>query len=236
MDPSNVIQPTLFGYSPMMWIGSLGFFAVKGITTRSRLVIAFLLVLQLLLIYSLLPFDFRFLGGVQYGLVILFGLVASRQIQNLACEKRFSTVVVGLLVLPWLGVQTYYALQFFPISLGLQQKYEFYEKYVAYYRDYKRLDDILPHNAGLLTGGRPSSVYSPRPIYLDPADVPRDKEIFLFHIGPKADDAKSLKGAPCLNLGEPIYDNPRAVVNTYRTPGRPADIGELQVFRLLRGC
>lgn len=235
VDPYNVIKSAVFGYSPMIWIGSLGFFAVKGIITITRLVMAFLLGLQLLLIYYLLPFDFRFLGGLQYGLVILFGLVASRRIPNLACAKSFMIVVEGLLLLPWLAMQTYYAQQFFPVSLGFQQKYEFYEKYVAYYRDYKRLDDILPHNAGLLTGGRPSSVYSPRSIYLDPADVPRDRELFLFHTGPKA-DARSFRGSPCYSLGEPVYGNQRAVVNTYRTPGRPADIGELYVFRLLREC
>lgn len=235
VDPLNVIKSTVFGYSPMIWIGSLGFFAVKGITTITRLIMAFLLGLQLLLIYFLLPFDFRFLGGLQYGLVILLGLVASRQVQTLACARSFMIVVVGLLLLPWLGMQMYYALQFFPVSLGLQQKYEFYEKYVAYYRDYKRLDGILPHNAGLLAGGRPSSVYSPRSIYLDPADVPRDKELFLFHIGPKP-YVGSFQGAPCYDLGELIYHNPRAVGNAYRTPGRPADIKELQVFRLLREC
>lgn len=235
VDPLNVIKSTVFGYSPMIWIGSLGFFAVKGIKTITRLVMAFLLGLQLLLVYFLLPFDFRFLGGLQYGLVILFGLVASSQVQNLACAKSFMIVTAGLLLLPWLGVQTYYALQFFPVSLRLQQKYEFYEKYVAYYRDYKRLDDILPRNAGLLAGGRPSSVYFPRSIYLDPADVPTDKEPFLFHTGPKT-EARNFGVTRCYNLGELIYENPKAIANTYRTPGRPADIGELQVFRLLREC
>lgn len=235
VDPLNVIKSTVFGYSPMIWIGSLGFFAVKRITTITRLVMAFLLGLQLFFIYYLLPFDFRFLGGLQYGLVILFALGASRRIQNLACAKSFMIVVEGFLLLPWLGMQTYYAQQFFPVSLGLRQKDEFYQKYVAYYRDYKRLDGILPHNAGLLAEGRPSSVYSPRSIYLDPADVPRDKELFLFQAGPMA-YVGSFQGAPCYDLGKLIYHNPRAVGNAYRTPGRPADIKELQVFRLLRKC
>jgi hypothetical protein len=135
-------------------------------------------------------------------------------------------------VVPWLAIQIYYAKQFFPVSLGLE-KAAFYERYVAFYVDYVKLDHLLSKDTVLLVRDfRLDGVYAPRPVYFNFADLPADKPAVLF-ASPKTTHAAdgSFGG---YKLGDLIYENTAAVLVTYRTPGRNSIIGSLQVVGLIR--
>jgi hypothetical protein len=130
-------------------------------------------------------------------------------------------VACAVLLFPWLAIQLYYAKQFFLVSAKLDS---FYERYVALYSDYVELDRILSRDTVLLapTFFRLSAVYAPRPIFFDPSDLPPGKPIALLML-------KDLDG---YKLGEQVYENPLAVIRTYRTPGREPQVASIKV-RLL---
>ena len=77
---------------------------------------------------------------------------------------------------------------------------------------------------------RLDSVYAPRPVYFDRADLPQGKPAVLF-APPEAIEAARIDFGN-YHLGELIYENHQAVTDTYRTPGRQSAIGPLQVVRL----
>lgn len=227
----TIVKNTLINYSPLLWFGVAGFFFNNQISRVTRLAGALLLVMQLTLIYLFLPYDVRFLGGVHYGLLICFALTAAQQIHVYLMSRRTLLFIICLLVLPWLGAQIFYCKRFFPVSLGLQSKSEFCERYVAFYGDYQKLDRILPKDAVLLvTDFRLSSVYAPRPIYMDTADLPQSKEAFLF--ANSTSDATHHQLKPSYRIGEKVYQNLQAVTETYRMSYGTNLIGPLYVKRI----
>ena len=61
------------------------------------------------------------------------------------------------------------------------EKESFYERYVALYSDYVELDRVLSRETVLLASTfRLSAVYSPRPIFFDPVDLPPGRPIALL--------------------------------------------------------
>jgi hypothetical protein len=183
--------------------------------------------MQCTLIYWLLPHDARFLGGLHYGLLIAFAAFVADDIRNLLVSNRAVAAVCAVLLFPWLGIQSYYAKQFVPVSLG-QEKTAFYERYVAFYADYVKLDQILPKDAVLLVQDfRLDAAYAPRPVYFDYADLPRGKQAVLFA---RADTIRAAGASSSPYIpGALIYENPRAIAVTYRTPGKRPWIDVLQV-------
>jgi len=138
-----------------------------------------------------------------------------------------------MFLIPWLGAQIFYAKQFFPISFGMQQKSEFCAWYIAFYEDYQKLDQILPVDSVLLVRDfRLSSVYSPRPIFMDPTDLPKGKEVYFF--GEYSDTVNQGEIFPGYKAHELVYINPEAVFATYRTPGRPQSIGPLYTAKVIK--
>ncbi len=76
---------------------------------------------------------------------------------------------------------------------------------------------------------RLNSVYSPRPVFFDVADMPGDAPAFWFVV-----DDFPPEGVPKgFQLGSQRYENPSAVVVAYRTPGAPPQMGRLRVFELI---
>jgi hypothetical protein len=228
-----VIRYALLNYSPLLWLGVLGALVSSELAKATRVTMASLLILQVILIYLFLPYDARFLGGIHYGLLIIFASSATNRIQNLFISKRAFVLVAITLLLPWLGLQIFYARQFFRISLGLQPKEEFYERYIAFYRDYKKLDRILPKDAVLLvTDFRLSAVYAPRPVFMNPADLPQNKESFFF--GSPSSISVFGDTSPGYKLSETVYENSQAVAETHRTPGWPPVIEPLCVVKMVK--
>jgi hypothetical protein len=190
-----------------------------------------LFALQFTLIYWLLPYDVRYLGGLHFGLLILFASYASRGIQDRLASAGTMNAACVIFLLPWLGIQAYYAKQFLSVSLGLE-KSAFYERYVAFYADFVKLDRLLSKDTVLLVPDfRLDSVYSPRPVFFDDADLPKGKSAILFA---SPETIRELRGkSDGYKLGDVIYENAQAITETYRTPGRRPTIGALQVVRII---
>jgi hypothetical protein len=224
------IELTALDYSPLIWLGVIGAFVGVNLANATRAILAFFFALQCLIIYLSLPHDARFLGGLQYGLVIVFAIFATSGVQARFGSARAITAACVLFLVPWLGVQIFYAEQFLPVSLGLE-KLDFYKREIAFYSDYVNLDRLLAGDTVLLVKGfRLNSVYAPRPVFFDEADLPPERPIVLF-VSPTLAANISIKG---YKLDDVLYENSQAVITTYRTPGRRPLIGALQVIKLIK--
>jgi hypothetical protein len=224
-----VIGYTAVDYSPLVSLGVIGAIFGTNLTKAVRAQLGCFFALQCTLIYWLLPYDARFLGGLHYGLLIAFASFVTRNIQDRFASARSVAIACAMFLLPWLGIQIYYAKQFFPVSLGLE-KAAFYERYVAFYADYIKLDQILSKDTVLLVKDfRLDSVYAPRPVFFDRADLPPGRPIVLFASPDTVRAAvASLSGNKVAGL---LYENTEAVTETYRTPGKLPIIGPLQVVK-----
>jgi hypothetical protein len=67
--------------------------------------LAGLFTLQSVLIYWLLPHDVRFLGGLHYGLLIVFGAFAIFKVQARLAPARSLIFACAIFLLPWFGIQ-----------------------------------------------------------------------------------------------------------------------------------
>jgi hypothetical protein len=228
--PFVVAQHAFLAYSALVFVGAVGAIAGTDLSRHTRLILACLLAMQSLLIYWLLPPDGRFLGGLHYGLVIVFAAFVVRKIQDQIASVRSVTACAILCLVPWLGIQLNYAKQFFPILLGLE-KTAFYNRYVAFYDDYVELDRLLPKDTVLLAHFRLSSAYAPRPIFFDSADLPPGKQAVLFESPVTLPATRSLLGHH--SPGSLMYQNARAITRTFRVPGRRPIIGSIQVLALI---
>ena len=225
----TLIPYVLLSYSPLVWLGVIGAIFFSSFPYLTRVALCLLLGLQCSLIYWLLPYDPRFLGGLQFGLLIVFAAFVAPHVQGRLASTRYIGLSSALLLLPWLGTQLYYAKQFFPVSFGLD-KHAFYERYVAFYKDYVELNRLLSKDAVLLVQDlRLSAVYAPRPVFFDPADLPEGRPVVLF-ASPESAHETSLGE---YKLGRPIYSDSKAVIEAYRTPGRHPLIGSLEVLQLV---
>ncbi|MHC4202703.1 MAG: hypothetical protein ACYSU0_22150, partial [Planctomycetota bacterium] len=161
-------------HCPLVWLG-LGMFVLPSLETRERLAAGGLLVLQVALIFFCLPHDARFLGGLPFGMALVFAVHVPESARQVA-RKTWPPLLVSLVVVPWLAVQGWYALQFVPVATGFESREAFCRDKVALYRDYEELGRDLPTGAGLYFAGRAdSAAYAPRPVYFHPADAPPGK-------------------------------------------------------------
>ena len=228
--PLTMIRNSLLGYSPLIWLGAIGALFSVNLPTSTRFTLGCLLALQSTLIYWFLPYDLRFLS-IHYGLFIVFACLKPRAIQERLNSGQGMFVGCAVFLLPWLAAQIYYAQQFFPVSLGLE-KAAFYERHIALYSDYVKLNQLLTDDTVLLCWDlRISSVYAPRPIFFDPADVPQAKSVALIIVGPSLPADRQFNG---YQLGDVLYQNDHAILRTYRTPERTPIVGPLKVVTLSR--
>jgi hypothetical protein len=227
-----VLPDVLLKYSPLVWLGVIGAIFFSSLPKLTRATLCLFLVLQCSLIYWLLPYDPRFLGGLHFGLLIVFAAFATPPILKRFSSVRYILLSSVLLLLPWLAIQAYYAQQFFPVSLGLEKR-PFYERYVAFYNDYILLNQLLSNDTVILVRDfRLSAVYAPRPVFFDPADLPKGKPVVLFAPPESLPEVSLGNYTP----GKLIYSDSRAVIETYRTPGPQPIIGPLEVRQLVRGA
>ena len=228
--PLSMLRNAVLGYSPVIWLGVIGVLVGHGLQKTTRVSLVCLLVLQCMLIYWLLPYDARFLS-IHYGLFIVFASLGVSAVQKRLTSARVMFVACGLFLLPWLGIQIYYARQFFPVFTRLE-KDRFYEQKVAYYLDYVKLNSLLSKDTVLLVVPRfrMSASYAPRPVFFDFADLPQGKPIALFTLGETIPNNSFFNGH---KLGEIVYENPQAVIETYRTPGRASITGSLKVVKVI---
>jgi len=224
----------LINYSPLLLVGTLGALTCTDLTKITRLAAASFLAFQIALILLMLNPDIRYLGGIHFGLVIMFAAHATSQCQGIFMSKRNFGLAFVVLVLPWLGLQLFYAQQFFPAALGLVPKESFYTRYIAYYEDFQALNRILPRNAVIfwLGDSRPDAVYAPRPVYMDRGDLPK---VDLVYVAAGSESIGVLEEElPGYMRVDTVYSNSRAVTDTFRTPGKPSLVHPLWVVRMRR--
>ncbi len=229
--PFSVYEVGLIvSWSPLVWIGLLGW-PIANVSWSVKGVALYLILVQVAVVIFGLKGDPRYLGGVQYGLAIGLLLHAAPVAGQLASSKAGLIFGSALFLLPWLGVQTYYATQFIPVALGLQDRESFVEAKTAFRKDFRELDRLLPADAVLLVANsRLNSVYSPRPVYFDAADLPAGVPVYWFVLV-----QSPLPEPPAgFQRGSDVYENREAVTQAYRTPGKPRSIGCLRVVELIR--
>jgi hypothetical protein len=203
--------------------GVLAYAACKG-ETYFRL-LAGLICGQAILISWLLPHEFRFLGGLQYVVLILGAWVVWRSEFGQRLLARWWMLLIAL-CLPWLGVQIYYAQPFMKVVSGIESRGEFLRKYAAFTEDFRALDQILPRDAVLyVANSRLPSYYAPRPVIFTLQDLQGRGPLYRFTVGDMPEEETSL------TCTETVYVNPDAVSEVYRTPGRPARHKPLKVER-----
>jgi hypothetical protein len=228
--PRFMIRNAALGYSPLIWFGAIGAIFAPGLEKSLRVFLGCLLSLQCLLIYWFFPYDVRYLT-LHYGLFIVFAFLGPRAFQKWLDSAGVVFAAALVFLLPWLAIQFYYAKQFFSVSMGLESN-SFYQRYVAFYSDYIKLDRLLSKDTVLLLlapGFRISAVYAPRPVFFDVADLPPGKPVALITL----QDAVPGDVVGNYKIGDEIYGNPRAVITAYRTPGRAPHIGSLKVVQLI---
>jgi hypothetical protein len=229
--PFFMLRNASLGYSPLIWLGAIAALFAPDLHKSRRIFLCGLLALQCSIMYLFLPYDVRYLT-LHYGLFIVFAFFGPPKIQEWLNSARGVAVASLVFLLPWLAIQIYYAKQFFLVSTGLEKE-AFYQRYVPFYFDFVELDRLLSQDTVLLLGipgFRLSAVYAPRPIFFNPADLPSGKQVALIaleHIVPAADFLNGYR------IQDTIYEDSRAVIKAYRTPGRAPLIGSLQVLKLV---
>lgn len=237
----EVIWYALINYPPLLWFGMVGTLLIPKISLGTRLLGAMMLALQLLMMMWLLPLDVRFLGALPTGLMCWWVLAIASRVQGwVADAKLVAGFATAVFLLPWLGVKAYYAKQFVPIMSGKQAQAAFLENNLGLLADYRQLDQLLPSNAVLFRPvGRFTAAYAPRPVLMDVADIPPEREVFLLGVWPKLESRKKSleiisRSLPAkFGLGEIVYENPKAIWMCYRTPGKPPDVEAIFVARLI---
>jgi hypothetical protein len=227
----RVAKTLAMSYSPLVWLGVVGAIAATQLPRHIRFELACFFGLQCALIYWFLPHDVRFLGGLHYGLVIVFASFVRSDIADQFTSARNIFAASAVFLIPWLGLQTYYARQFVPVSLGLE-KHAFYKNHVPFYEDYFHLDRLLPKDAVILVSDfRLDAIYAPRPVFFNDADLPRGKPVVFF-----ASDAYRAANESLGNyeMGEVIYENDHAVTETFQTLRIVFSVGPLRVVKLTR--
>jgi hypothetical protein len=180
---------------------------------------------QAMLILWLLPLDFRFFGGLEFVVLVVGAWIFWSSPFRKQVIAKWVIVLVGL-CLPWLAVQAYYARPFLKVDLGLVSREDFIDEYVAFSRDFRALDRLLPANAVLYAGGRIPSLYAPRPVVFTLDDLRGRGPVYEFFM-----DGDSLSLTPSLSCGKTVYQDASANWEVYRTPGRAPEQGSLKVNR-----
>jgi hypothetical protein len=225
--------------SPLLFVGIV-FVLWKALRGGHRAVLILsLLIFQGVLILWLLPYDFRFLGGLIYVPLIAAVLMLaspsaepSQPASLTALGKRLAGLrnwIALIAVVPWLIFQIYYARPFLEVALGIMTRNQFRERYIALTKDYEVLDRILPRGAILyVANGRVSLFDAPRPVVLTLLDLRQRAPIYRLSL--KDLPQNEILGATSeLHCDQIVYSDTNAVVEAYRLPGRPPKIGAVTV-------
>jgi len=193
-----------------------------------------LTILQLTIIATSLPHEFRFLGGLQYGWVMVGAASLTTRIASM--PAMWVEAAFMILVAPWLAAQAYYIAPFAAVDFGITNPQSFLERYVAFTQDFHNLDGILPQGSQLyIENTRLPAIYSPRPAIFSISDWDHHSQVYRFTVT-SADialpDLELQPGADTpLFCHEEVYRDSNAVTTTFRTPGHEPERATLIVQR-----
>lgn len=222
--------------------GSLVFILCGAVTScrqwKRFAALPFLVALQVVLIAIFLPHDFRFLGGLQYGLLVA-GALGLSPLWRARVPFKWVAGASLLLLGPWLAAELYYARPFVAVALGATTREDFLKRYVAFTDDFRALDKILPRDAKLyLPNNRAPAVYAPRPVIFTLADWDRRTPLYRLLVQPSSEppDASGFEPQTGMTCSDVVYRNPDAIVVTYRTPNREPGRDTVVVHHCLAGA
>jgi hypothetical protein len=230
LDPKGMM-PLIRWLAPSVSLGMIAAFGIVAVAAfkreRMSMIVSGLVCGQAILIVWLLPPQFRFLGGLQYVVLILAASVL--------WQSRFAAwimprwwVLLLTLCLPGGAVQLYYARPFLKVDLGLTSRDSFRDQYVAFNRDFRALDQLLPAGGVLyVVNTRLPSYYAPRPVIYTLDDLRGRGPLYRFTV--QDDDAPP--STDPLSCTETVYQNPAPFSEVFRTPGRAAIRKPLKVER-----
>ena len=122
--PQDGVDTLLTWLAPSVSVGMVAAFGVVAFAAWKRervFKILFGLVCgQAILIAWLLPHEFRFLGGLQYAVLVMGAWVLWPSGLGTRLIARWWLILFGA-CLPWLAVQTYYARPFIKVVLGIDK-------------------------------------------------------------------------------------------------------------------
>ncbi len=243
--PGSVVSAAKYaavGFSPVFFISIAWILWTALLGDKISRVVAALLLFQGALVAWKFHFDVRFLGGMEY-IVVLAAVLTFAESQTV---HRVSSkwALIGILLadsrrwiilfaaIPWLAFQMYYAKPFAEVVSGFTPRSEFLERYVALNHDFQELDRILPRDAVLyITGERWPNFYAPRPVMLTLLDLRGHQPIFRLTPSPEEEANPIDDIALSLQCGDVVYQNDHTVIETYRTPGELPFIGAIKVQR-----
>ncbi len=216
--------------APSVSVGVVAAFGVVAIAALRRgsvfKIVVGLVCGQALLIYWLLPHEFRFLGGLQYVVLILGAWVFWPSRLGARLIRGWWIVLIAM-CLPWMVLQVYYAEPFIMVDTGIKSRDSFLEQYVAFTEDFRVLNRILPADAVLyVVNSRIPSYYAPRPVIFTLEDLRGRGPLYRFTVG-----FNPPLQQPSLFCTETVYENSNAVVVAFRTPDRVPVSGPLRVER-----
>jgi hypothetical protein len=181
---------------------------------------------QAIMIAWLLPQEFRFLGGLQYVVLIVGTWVLWPSRFGMRLMARWWVILLGA-CLPWLAVQAYYARPFIKVVAGIESRDLFLRHYAAFTEDFRALDGILPAKAVIyVVNSRLPGYCAPRPVIFTLEDLRGRGSLYRFTVG-----GDSPVGQNSLVCTETVYENAVAVATVSRTPGRAAEHEPLKVER-----
>jgi len=228
LDPKGWM-PVFQWLAPSVSVGVLAAFGMVAFAAFKRewicMVVSGLVCGQAILIAWLLPPEFRFLGGLQYVVLILGAWVFWLSRLGTRLMARWWVVLLAL-CLPWIAVQVYYAGPFLKVDLGFVSRDRFRDRYVAFSEDFRALDRILPSNAVLYATTRLPAYYAPRPVIFELEDLRGRGPLYRFALGNSSSQERD--GLSCSEI---VYANDHAIAAVYRTPGRNPDYEPIVVER-----
>lgn len=221
------------GYCPLVWLGVLLAPMSSRLDRPARMYILGAIVLQSVLIWTVVQNDVRFLGGLPIAAIMFAAAGWQDRFRESKRGSRALRIGAVALLAPWLAVMAYYALPFARVSLGLQTRDDFLRRFTAFHDDFREIDSLLPADAELLVcGSRIDSVYAPRPVCFHPSDANPSRAPFLFSVDGNETLTHRFPIRDGYDIGEMIYENPRAVTVAFRRPGAENTTGTLRVYRL----
>ncbi len=211
--PTGLV-PLLRLLMPSLSIGfllALGVVAWNASKQSSFRVVLVFVTAQTILIALFLAHDFRFLGGLQFVVLIMGAWALSLSPKGQRWFMRCHLLGV-VLCLPWLAIQAYYGAMFFPVDFGRESREAFLNRYVAFSADFQQLNRILPANAVLYVKNSPKNpaYYAPRPVIFTLSDAVPGQHIFRFRVGEAEPET-------ALTCNGKVYANAHAVSYAFRT-------------------
>jgi len=223
--------------TPFIWGGCILFFLIpwQRKDKHAFWLATILFSAQIIFFIWKLPLHFRYFGGLHFGLALFFWANELEYVQESftfilkSMNNNLLRLAVATIILPWLAMQLFYSMQFFPVVLGLQPAMAFSERLVPFYSDFKKLDIILPEDAILFVNTGYMPVYAPRRIIhkFEEMEMLKSKGS-IYYFGSSRPAADEWPGSD-LQL---VYENDSAVIHAYRTPGQSPTLGHLLVYQL----